>query len=409
MSTLPDIPVKPRLLIADDSKIVRTALIKHIEGMFEFREAMDGEQAWETLLIDPTIRVVITDLTMPKLDGYGLLQRIRSSKISRIRDIPVVVVSGSDEQGERTRAKIAGANDLITKGIDTAQLLSRLEILSKLEHAQPEHTLQQNVKVDVALQTRVDTATESSALPNLSATLKNQVERLLVDACTNRKEFVMLSVCIGVKSLKHPDTENNLIQPPSIDIANFIEKLLRRTIRDTDLAIKTGNAEFALATGSINHETGRLFAERVFRTMMNTNIIKTDHIVLLVSCGIVSLSDGDYRNETSLITLKTVYETAHRRARLGLEQGTSGIIGMEEENDFRQKGQRFKSLSLSPADIQHEIGLPEGEGGKVDAPDLATLLDWIKKGRREDVLHHLDKLSTELQPLVDLLLQQEKR
>src|SRR3954470_9194382 len=99
-----DFPVKPKVLIADDSRIVRAMLIKHIEGMFEFREALDGEQAWETLLIDPSIRVVITDLTMPKLDGYGLLTRIRNSEISRIRNLPVVVVSGSDESEERDRA-----------------------------------------------------------------------------------------------------------------------------------------------------------------------------------------------------------------------------------------------------------------------------------------------------------------
>src|ERR1700738_131995 len=88
-----EIPVKPRVLIVDDSRIVRATLIKHIEGMFDYREASDGEHAWETLLLDPHIRVVITDLTMPNLDGYGLLQRIRSSKIGRIRTLPVVVVS----------------------------------------------------------------------------------------------------------------------------------------------------------------------------------------------------------------------------------------------------------------------------------------------------------------------------
>lgn len=131
-----DSPGKPRVLIADDSRIVRTMLIKHIEGMFEFREALDGEQAWETLLVDPSIRVVITDLTMPKLDGYGLLQRIRSSKINRIRNIPVVVISGSDERQERDRAMAAGATDLIIKGIGAAQLLSQLDVLSRLASPQ---------------------------------------------------------------------------------------------------------------------------------------------------------------------------------------------------------------------------------------------------------------------------------
>jgi two-component system cell cycle response regulator len=134
-----DLPLKPRVLIADDSRIVRAMLIKHIQNQFEYREALDGEQAWETLLIDPNIRVLITDLTMPNLDGYGLLERIRSSKISRIRDMPVVVVSGSDEHRERERAMANGATDLITKGIATAQLLSRLDVLSKLVDTQREY------------------------------------------------------------------------------------------------------------------------------------------------------------------------------------------------------------------------------------------------------------------------------
>lgn len=110
-----DIPVRPRILIADDSRIVRLALIKRIDGMFDFREACNGEEAWEMLLADGHIRVLITDLTMPRLDGYGLLQRIRQSSITRLREMPVVVISGSDEQRERDRALAAGASDLITR------------------------------------------------------------------------------------------------------------------------------------------------------------------------------------------------------------------------------------------------------------------------------------------------------
>ena len=112
-----DLPLKPRVLIADDSRIVRATLIKHIEGVFEFREASDGMEAWETLLIDPNIQIVLSDLTMPRLDGYGLLERIRNSKIPRIRSLPVVIVSGSQDQPEQDRARAAGATDLIGKGM----------------------------------------------------------------------------------------------------------------------------------------------------------------------------------------------------------------------------------------------------------------------------------------------------
>jgi len=133
--TTAGVSLKPRVLIADDSRIVRTALIRRIGDGFEFREALDGEQAWEMLLLDPSIRVVITDLTMPKLDGYGLLDRIRNSRVRRIREVPVVVISGSDEQDEHARAKAAGATDLITKGIAAPHLLARLQVLSRPDAA----------------------------------------------------------------------------------------------------------------------------------------------------------------------------------------------------------------------------------------------------------------------------------
>lgn len=227
-----NLPVKPRLLIADDSRIVRATLIKHIEGLFEFREALDGEQAWETLLIDPSIRVVITDLTMPKLDGYGLLHRIRNSKISRIRNLPVVVVSGSDEQAERDRAKAAGATDLITKGIGTAQLLSRLDVLSKLVSTQQEF--------ERGLEKLVRTTEADAGLnPGSEAALQAQAEVQLETAIRLGKNFVILDVCIA---LKRQALEGNVV-PPSVNVVNAVEQMLQRTVRQTDVLVKVGDAE----------------------------------------------------------------------------------------------------------------------------------------------------------------------
>ena len=74
---------------------------------FDIREVTDGEAAWQAILLDSSIRVVISDLTMPKVDGFELLNRVRSSKVQRIRELPIVIISGEDETAERERA--AGA------------------------------------------------------------------------------------------------------------------------------------------------------------------------------------------------------------------------------------------------------------------------------------------------------------
>jgi CheY-like chemotaxis protein len=369
---------KPRVLIADDSRIVRATLIKHIEGMFEFREALDGEQAWETLLIDPSIRVVITDLTMPKLDGYGLLNRIRSSKIGRIRELPVVVVSGSDEAEERERAKAAGADDLITKGIDTAQLLSRLDILARLAGTQQafERSLE-------ALMRSGGTAAARLLDANVWQT---QAEALLASAAGNRKSFVVLNVCIGLRY----SGAKQISAPPPAGVVDAVGRLLGRTVRQSDLVAKTGRAEFSLAAGSVAIESARLFAQRVCGAIASANLVQDPRMAFIAGCGLSSLVGDEWPDGAT--SFQALVETARRRAVLGVESGVSGVVGPEDEIELRSTGRFGKASADSQA--------------RGDIPDMPVLLQWVREGRQAEVLPYLDRLSKELQPLIELLRQQ---
>jgi len=375
-----DLALKPRILIADDSRIVRATLIKHIQGMFDFREALDGEQAWEALLLDPSIRVVISDLTMPKLDGYGLLKRIRSSKISRIRNMPVVVVSGSDEQAERDRAKAAGATDLITKGIGTAQLLSRLDILSKLTSSQNE--FERGLQFLMGQQGGAD---EVSLLSQDDWT--TQAEAMLTGATRQRRNFVILHVCLG---LKHIGLEGYPLAPPEV-LVHAVGQLLHRTIRQTDCVVQTGAAAFAIATGSIHFDSARNFAERVCRAIVNAHP-RDGEMELVASCGVVSVTEPR-KDSSAEPSLPDLQEVVARRAELGLRSSVTGVIG-EEEEKFLGSGMQL------PARLPEQLK---------ESIDLATLLRWIKEGKEDQVLAHLDKLSLELQPLVDLLLKRKQQ
>jgi two-component system, cell cycle response regulator len=379
-----DIPVKPRVLIADDSRIVRAALIKHIEGLFEFREALDGEQAWEALLLDPGIRVVITDLTMPKLDGYGLLQRIRNSRISRIRDIPVVVVSGSDESEERERAKAAGATDLITKGIGTAQLLSRLDILSRLVGSQGE--FQRGLEALVSNVAKGDWVTLPSA-----EVLREQGEKLLAHACRTKRNFVVLTVCVGIQHLGR----EGVVASPPLAVVDAIGQLLHRTVRQTDVVAMTGEAEFTVVTGSINFDAARCFAERVCRAIAAAQLVKDESMAFIASCGVASLSGEDEHDEQP--DLQSMRESAHRRAVLGTNRAMTGVVGGEEELAYT-RGEALSPPAGTDAEGSEEAAMP----------DIATLLQWLKEGRQSEVLPYIGKLSAELQPLVELLQKQAK-
>jgi two-component system cell cycle response regulator len=127
-----------RVLIVDDSKFVRTTISRIIKPSFDVREEADGEAGWEAIASDASIVMVFSDLGMPRLDGFGLIERIRKSDTPRIRNLPVIVISGNEDEETKRRAKDAGANDFITKTTDGTEILTRIDNLLRLVDANRE-------------------------------------------------------------------------------------------------------------------------------------------------------------------------------------------------------------------------------------------------------------------------------
>jgi len=96
------------VLVIDDSKFVRKTFASILSASFAVREEADGEAGWEAIRTDPSIVMVFTDLGMPKLDGFELLERIRSSSDPRIRELPVVAISGNREEANRSAQPARG-------------------------------------------------------------------------------------------------------------------------------------------------------------------------------------------------------------------------------------------------------------------------------------------------------------
>lgn len=118
---------KLRILVVDDSKVVRKAFGRILGDTYDLVEAEDGEGAWELLHEDEEICAVFTDLNMPHLDGRGLLARIRASDDSAIRSLPVILVTATgDDETESTREAIeSGATDYVLKPFDSVFLRSK--------------------------------------------------------------------------------------------------------------------------------------------------------------------------------------------------------------------------------------------------------------------------------------------
>lgn len=80
-----------RVLVADDQEGGRLALQVYLEGEgYRVSTACDGEEAY-ALALDRRPDLVITDVLMPRLDGFDLCRRIRATRA--LRDVPIVIVT----------------------------------------------------------------------------------------------------------------------------------------------------------------------------------------------------------------------------------------------------------------------------------------------------------------------------
>jgi two-component system, chemotaxis family, chemotaxis protein CheY len=109
-----------RVLTVDDSASMR-ALLKHAltSNGFAVEQADDGVSALEWLAVNE-VDVIITDINMPRLDGFGLIEEVRAG--SRHRDRPILVLTTESSDEKKARARSAGATGWIVKPFDAEKL-----------------------------------------------------------------------------------------------------------------------------------------------------------------------------------------------------------------------------------------------------------------------------------------------
>ena len=114
----------PRLLLVDDNEELRRLTKMFLERQgFIVREAADGVEAGEYLRDAPP-DLVLLDLDMPRVSGIEVLRAMRED--STLAGVPVLILTGSNDEGSLRQVFDAGANDYISKPYSTPQLVSRV-------------------------------------------------------------------------------------------------------------------------------------------------------------------------------------------------------------------------------------------------------------------------------------------
>ncbi len=119
---------RQRLVVADDSMTTRSLVKSILEGAgFEVTAVADGAEAWRVVQ-ERGADLVVSDVQMPRMDGFELTAAIRAS--DRFRRLPVILVTSLDSESDRQRGVEAGADAYIVKSaFDQSQLL---EVIGQL-------------------------------------------------------------------------------------------------------------------------------------------------------------------------------------------------------------------------------------------------------------------------------------
>jgi diguanylate cyclase (GGDEF)-like protein len=336
-----DVADLPRILIVDDSRVVRMSIARYLKGAYEVREEGDGEAAWQSLVLDHSIRAVISDIQMPKLNGYELLERVRTSKLRRLQQLPFILVSGEETEDERAKASALGVSDFVTKGAGSAEILTRLNNLLALSNAQEslEAGRDQMVQDPVSgLFTRK--FLELQAAQALSHSARHGVDASVMvfgfDGFAGLCERLGTQVAEGV--------------------AMRFAKMLAGKMRQEDSLGHFGAGQYAVVSPGTAVAFCATFAERVREAVELARLSVQGHTVsVTVSIGLASVPVDQVSAAGALLEL----------------------AGMRMHEAMRQGGNRTESGGVLPASrpisINHALELLAGNRPEPVKPHLAVL------------------------------------
>ncbi len=124
------------ILVVDDEPDVEALFRQHFRrdlrsGRFQMEFALSAAQALEriTVIVDPTLILILSDINMPGMTGLDMLPKVRSER----PDVPVIMITAYGDADTKRKALERGAAGLLTKPFDFSVL--RQEIDARLERA----------------------------------------------------------------------------------------------------------------------------------------------------------------------------------------------------------------------------------------------------------------------------------
>ncbi len=342
----------PRVLVVDGARAVRAALDACLHGEFDVRQEGDGEAAWQALVLDQSIRIVVAGTDLPRMDGFQLLERIRASKLRRLRQMPVVFLVEADADEVRSRAQALGVSDFLLRGGVTPEIVLRLKNLVTLDSVRE--------SLEGARATAVQD-TQSGLFTRKY--LELQAAQALSQSARHGIELsVMVLGFDGFESLVE-----RLGEEQSAMVGLRFSQLLKGKIRQEDSLGHFGTGQFAIVSPGTSLAACATFAERVRQAVEATPIkAGNERVAVTVSVGLAGVPGDAVHSAGNLLDL-----AGQRMAAAHATGGNRLVAGGE-------------TRSPKPMSLHHALEL-------------------LNAGRGDAVRPHLGNLGRQCLPLLKLL------
>lgn len=126
------------ILVVEDDKNLRKLITTYLQrNKYNTYEATNGEEALN-VLDQSYIDLIVSDIMMPKMDGYELIKSLREAKY----DVPILIITAKSEIEDKKEGFLLGADDYMVKPIDIEEMLLRVQVLLRRSKSASEKKMQ---------------------------------------------------------------------------------------------------------------------------------------------------------------------------------------------------------------------------------------------------------------------------
>jgi len=117
--------MKQHILIVDDDQSMRRLLEYNLGKKFTVTTAEDGQQALDLICGGNTPDLIVADINMPRVDGYGFIEQLHAR--DGFGNIPVIFLTAKAQSTDRIKGLKLGAEDYVVKPFNPEELVIRIE------------------------------------------------------------------------------------------------------------------------------------------------------------------------------------------------------------------------------------------------------------------------------------------